>query len=263
MSNLIQAAYFSKNILRKKLHYHDCHQIIFIVDGEVEFCVNDATINAKKHDIAIFSRYENHSVNVCADKYERFVLRISPLVGKYKSRIYSILSNRPGGFCNIISTGEYKDEILHLFRRISEEYTKSAILSEEMLEALTDELMILLCRLTPESIYPNNHNAKIVHEIQWLFENDFSRQYTLSYLAKKYNISISSLSHNFKKITGVAVMDYLTSCRIASAKKLLAQTHENISEIVEKCGFSDLSNFSRIFKKLNGMSPSSFRKKYK
>lgn len=50
---------------------------------------------------------------------------------------------------------------------------------------------------------------------------------------------------------------------MANAKRMLVETDYNIGEIVEKCGFSDNSNFSRAFKKLNGLSPSDFRRKYK
>ncbi|MBQ8793661.1 MAG: helix-turn-helix transcriptional regulator, partial [Clostridia bacterium] len=61
----------------------------------------------------------------------------------------------------------------------------------------------------------------------------------------------------------ISVMDYLLSCRIAAAKNMLAKTDKSISEIVESCGFSDNSNFNRTFKKLNNMSPSEFRTKFK
>jgi AraC-like DNA-binding protein len=44
---------------------------------------------------------------------------------------------------------------------------------------------------------------------------------------------------------------------------MLAETNYSIGEIIEKCGFSDNSNFSRTFKRLTGLSPSDFRKKYK
>jgi AraC-like DNA-binding protein len=50
---------------------------------------------------------------------------------------------------------------------------------------------------------------------------------------------------------------------MANAKQMLAETDCSIGEIVEKCGFSDNSNFSRAFRKLTNMSPSDFRKKYK
>lgn len=58
-------------------------------------------------------------------------------------------------------------------------------------------------------------------------------------------------------------MEYLKSCRMANAKQMLAETECSMGEIVERCGFSDGSNFSREFRKLTDMSPSDFRKKYK
>ena len=82
-------------------------------------------------------------------------------------------------------------------------------------------------------------------------------------LAKKYHISSSTLSHQFKKITGVSVFEYLVSCRLALAKAQLAKTKMRINEIVEECGFCDNSNFSRTFKKSVGMTPSQFRRTYR
>ena len=102
-----------------------------------------------------------------------------------------------------------------------------------------------------------------VEEIQRQFENDIVRAYSLIELADEYHISKYYLSHIFKTVTGYSVMDYLKVLRIAKAKALIAKTTMSISEIVETCGFSDSSNFSRDFKSNTGLSPSDFRKKYR
>ena len=86
---------------------------------------------------------------------------------------------------------------------------------------------------------------------------------SLSEISEQYHISSSHLSHIFKEITGYSTIDYLISCRLSAAKRLLSSTDINIKEIIYQCGFSDESNFSRMFKEKVGITPSEFRKRYK
>lgn len=261
MPAIVQTVYHSTETLSKHSHFHDCHQIIFIIKGKAVFCVNGKTLQAAAGDIAIFSRYENHSVLGCSDEYERFVLHIDPNVANQKSAVYSLLTDRPTDFCNIIHVSRHMDEIADIFKRLLFEHNNPSKLANEMKQLLIKQLLITIYRCT--SIYLDNTYDDVVAGIKRQFENEYHKRITLAMLAKEHNLSISSLSHRFRAATGVSVMDYLQSCRIANAKQMLAETDCSIGEIVEKCGFSDNSNFSRTFKSLNGMSPTDFRKKYK
>jgi two-component system response regulator YesN len=49
-------------------------------------------------------------------------------------------------------------------------------------------------------------------------------------------------------------------CRLSAAKNLLSSTDKGIKEIIDLCGFSDESNFSRTFREKVGMTPTEFRK---
>ena len=259
MESLIQKVYFSDSLVKKKSHDHDCHQIILISKGSVQFFVNNANYIAHAGSIIIFSRYENHSLTVLSQEYERYVLQLNPAVGSIESRVYSLLTNRPQGFCNAVDVSDQAEEVRHLFRRMIEEQNAPQKLSSDMLRLLVHSLLIMIYRRLPEP----PHFDKMVYSIQKKFEEQCWERYTIGALAKEYNISASSLSHQFKKRTGSSVMDYLLSCRMAMARNELSKTNLSIGEIVEKCGFSDGSNFSRTFKKLYGLSPSAFRKKYK
>ena len=261
MQSMVQKAYYSAETYSKTPHFHDCHQIILVKKGRVAFCVNGKMLHAGVGDIAIFSRYENHSVHVFSEEYERFVLHIDPASINRKSIVYSLLTDRPISFCNVIDISSRIDEITSVFKRILLEHSGSSKLANEMEQLLLQQLLITIYRCT--SINFINTYDDVVAGMKRQFENEYHKQVSLDMLAKQHNLSISSLSHRFRTATGVSVMEYLRSCRMANAKQMLAETDRSIGEIVEKCGFSDNSNFCRTFKKLNGLSPSDFRKIYK
>ncbi len=266
MTTLVQKAYFSEqtgDTFHSTQHYHDCHQLILITHGHIRFWVNNTSYEAKAGEMVIFSRYENHTVTVLSEAYKRYVLQIDPKAVGIENRGYALLLNRPIGFCNAVDVRAQQSEIEQLFRLLIDECDRPQKLSEEMQQLLVNQLLILLYRNLPDTSYFEEKTAKIIYAIQRQFEAQSFLEYSLVSLAKEYNISVSSLSHLFKKYTGFSVMDYLLSCRMASAKNFLSCTDFTVGEIIEKCGFSDSSNFSRTFKKLNGISPSAFRAKYK
>lgn len=91
-----------------------------------------------------------------------------------------------------------------------------------------------------------------------LCENTLS----LEVLADQCGVSPSYLGRYFKKQTGYSPMLYVDNKRMEYAKKLLIETDENVGDIVAKVGYIDTSNFIRKFKKLEGITPLSYRKKH-
>lgn len=258
MKGLIQDIYFSDSVVQKAPHYHDCHQIILILKGEAEIRVKDQFYQAGAGSIVLFSRYEDHSI--CSQGYERYVLQIEPRADRRSNRLYALLSNRPKGFSNLIDTAGQFSAFHRLFREIAEEYTAERPMSDTMMELLVEELLVRLYRQLPMTLpHLEQDEAEMVLRIQQQFAEEFSISYSLEQLARDYNVSPSTLSHRFKEVTGVSVMDYLLSCRLTAAKNYLIGTTLSVGEIVELCGFSDNSNFSRTFKKQTGLSPRAFR----
>ena len=78
-------------------------------------------------------------------------------------------------------------------------------------------------------------------------------------VAEATGVSKFHLCRQFRRITGITIMDYVTELRIRTAKNLLRQTVFPIGEIAEACGFSDASAFCHAFKKTAGISPRAYR----
>lgn len=78
-------------------------------------------------------------------------------------------------------------------------------------------------------------------------------------VADKFNISIYTLSRIFKESTGIGFKEYITSKRIGIGKHLLSTTDKSIFDIAKETGFSDTTQFTRVFKSLCGIAPSKYR----
>jgi AraC-like DNA-binding protein len=75
-------------------------------------------------------------------------------------------------------------------------------------------------------------------------------------------IIVVSFSRFIKKRTGKSFVDFVNSHRIGIAAQELLETNKSISEICFECGFNNISNFNRIFKKKQGCTPGDFRNNF-
>lgn len=264
-SGVLSASY-SENPVGKRKHYHDGHQLLYIVEGDAQILIGGESIPVTGGTLLLFSRFEEHSIIVKGNTYRRYSVRISSeiLNTPENELMFSLLVNRARGFCRAIRASECMSLLESLLSRITSEFSSSAFFREEMLEALLKELLIVICRMVPEEMMPaQNENAQLVYRLQKRLESGYRENLTLSGLAAECHVSVSHLSHLFKEITGGSVMEYLFACRMLAAKKYLATTDMSIGEIVSVCGFSDDSNFSRNFKARTGMTPREFRMAYR
>ena len=83
---------------------------------------------------------------------------------------------------------------------------------------------------------------------------------SLTSLSVKYNISMGHLSKLIKEQLSVNFSDYIASLRIQRAKELLRDDSLSIQEISEIVGYNDYFYFTKVFKKVEGISPSKYRK---
>ena len=88
----------------------------------------------------------------------------------------------------------------------------------------------------------------------------YTEDISLTSLAAKYNISMGHLSKMIKEHLQVNFSDYIASLRIQRAKELLRDESISIQEIAEIVGYNDYFYFTKVFKKVEGISPSKYRK---
>lgn len=85
---------------------------------------------------------------------------------------------------------------------------------------------------------------------------------TVKSVAEKIQIDRTYLYRLFKEETGMSVIEYINWCRIRRACTMLSNTSAQIKDVALSVGFSDQLYFSKVFKKINGITPTEYRKAY-
>src|SRR5450432_2120238 len=107
-----------------------------------------------------------------------------------------------------------------------------------------------------------SYNSRRIEKIMTYLNNNFNETITLGDAAKIAGMAQVSLSRFFKLRTGKTFIDTLNEVRLGHATRMLIDTTNSINEVAYKCGFNNMSNFNRIFKKKKDSTPKEFRQTY-
>lgn len=102
-------------------------------------------------------------------------------------------------------------------------------------------------------------NSFVVNNALRFMEANYQRKITLIDVADHVYVSQWHLSKLLNRYTGKNFSEVLNGCRIEAAKKLLAEPGLRIADVAEQVGFADTAHFSRVFKKLTGVSANEYR----
>lgn len=108
----------------------------------------------------------------------------------------------------------------------------------------------------------NRHSfdSRRVQKVQEYINAHYQEEIRLNQLADMVGMTPVSFSRFFKLRTGKNLSDYIIDIRLGFAARLLVDSTMSIAEICYECGFNNLSNFNRIFKKRKNVRPKSFVK---
>lgn len=107
----------------------------------------------------------------------------------------------------------------------------------------------------------NMRHQRLIKRAKEYMQDHFREPLSLEDLARVVYLSPFYFSHIFKEEMNMTFIEYLTNLRISEAKRLLRDTLLAVGTIAEQVGYNDINYFSRVFKKVVGMTPSQFRDK--
>lgn len=178
---------------------------------------------------------------------------------------------------------------MHFIKNLLEKSLRGVLFSRETIIAIVPrlvaltkkqgfdsvlELMSLLhdlsasrnMRILSDGAFSNFENfsygSRRIERVMEYINLNFSKNISLSEAARIATMTDISFSRFFKARTGRTFIDTVNEIRLGQASRMLIDTTHNITEVGYKCGFNNISNFNRIFRKKKGCTPKEFRDAY-
>ncbi len=107
-----------------------------------------------------------------------------------------------------------------------------------------------------------SYNSRRLEKAFEFMNSNYHNQISLNDVAKLVNMSDESFSRFIKKRTGNTFINSLNEIRLGHASRMLIDTTHSITEISYQCGFNNMSNFNRLFKKKKSCTPKEFRENF-
>jgi len=107
------------------------------------------------------------------------------------------------------------------------------------------------------------HNSERIETIYKYVKENYQQKIKLENAAEMVNMSAISFSRLIKQRTGKSFMEFVIEIRLGYATRMLIESNKSIAEICFECGFNNISNFNRIFKKRQDCTPTEFRMNFK
>lgn len=152
-------------------------------------------------------------------------------------------------------------------KKLEEAYYQSRILDKKQYEAVLRLLTIFAQHLSSLSnqlmLSAKQSESPMITRAKAFISEHQHEEISLRQVAASVNTSAFYFCKMFKQATGLTFTDYLARVRIEKVKNLLLNPHKRISEAAYETGFQSLSQFNRVFRKIVGESPTTWRAKLK
>lgn len=250
-------------------HWHDCFEILFILNGTAVQIIDNKSYSVKEGDIILIKSGNIHSTYCMKDEDTKIlVLKFMPSLIDYG---YTKLdeSKYIAAFLNVNSkeilslSSLEKDEIKKLFMNIIEEYKGKRKSYDLCIKGYILQLMAFLVRYDIISIpkqIVNHFDVERIGSVIKYMEENYAEDIKLINISDKLNMNYSYVSRYFKKVIGKSFKSYFDYIRVCEADKKMMLKDRFIYEIAAECGFSSVQAFNRIYKRIKGAAPTESKK---
>ena len=231
------------------------YQLLYIVSGKGHFYFHgeDRVVYAGRM-VLIQPRQEQRYEYFGEDKPEVYWVHFTGSDVKNILRSYNIPTDDPIFYSGASSTYSY------LFKEMIHELQNCKTGYEDLLAMYLRQIFLLVQRTRQEE--RPTVSTYIQEEMEFArryFNEHYNEPISIQEYAESRNMSVCYFQRNFKQIVKHTPMQYLLTIRVNNAASLLEATDYSMAEIAAIVGYEDPLYFSRLFRKIKGVSPRDYR----
>ncbi len=166
----------------------------------------------------------------------------------------------PSSFTGATVFSDNDGSICALFESIKSEDIRHERGYAEYIRCFSLQIVLQICR-SITYVQPQSLDEQYIRGIYDYCIDHYMENIKLSDLCQLANYSLSHVSEQFKKVTGMNFRDFLQKTRISQSCRYLVSCNRSIEEIAVLCGYKDMHTFHRVFKAHTGMTPHQYRLK--
>lgn len=239
-----------------------CYKFVYSLKGTMQYQSRRNDLLLHEREFLVFNPHDEHKQLAVEDHKFLIELDAAFLHGAASASGQNELYFAQGAQKNPLV--DQWVQFVHQFMGIEEEQGSRS--SEVFLEHSFAQLSLLLAQSAPGThtsdlvTQPYRSIQPAVFQVMETLKDDFEHAWSLDEMAALLDMSKFQFAHLFKQTVGVSPYSWLQLYRIVRSQELLLHTHRTITDIAVSCGFSSVSVYNQLFRRLYGVPPGFFRR---
>jgi AraC-like DNA-binding protein len=242
-----------------------CYKLLYAPDGAIRYRTNTHSFSLRSEQFVVLNPHERHQQ--LGFEREKWLVELSPVMVR---EVAEAVGLRLAYDIQFVLQGQ-KHPQLTRWMQFTGEYLRAADGEEAgcFFDHALPQLVLVLLKCAAGSHageLPTAH-LRDVHPALYraleAMKDDYARPWTLAEMAETAGLNKYQFAHLFKETTGIAPYSWLQLYRLVRSQELLQHTERTVLEIALACGFSSLNVYHQLFKRIYGVSPGTFRKRYR
>ena len=256
-----------ENSQQDTFHWHSYFEITYVKRGRGRYFANGQEYEMTEGDIIIFNNVEPHGWSLLENDMQLMVMIFASEFIADRTQLFDYdylkpFVERGSNFKNRIGSEEaVSHEIRKGIQEISREWEEQKEGYRLMIKANVLRILTMLIRTyqdgskSEEMLREKKNAMKRLEQALAYIDAHYCEKIALEDAAGAAFMSSNYFSSYFRKVTGFSFSDYVTRLRVFHARELLRDSDRSVTEIAMECGFHNISNFYRLYKKHVGRPP--------